>query len=187
MEFVTSNELSRVLVDFLDRFGYNDQAHLSSHDLQANYDFTLKFPPGAEETVRSLSEYVHCTFPFLPLEIRKAVAVYDSAFRCLPTMSPWRSMTVFMGYASAYRSGAKSSTQPGEVCLNSPPLSYAQTTRFRGAVEFIQATSVERTLFQGYPGSNYPELYPTRECPGTAAGGHLLSRAPVSVIRIGLP
>ncbi|KAL8903247.1 MAG: hypothetical protein Q9207_004058 [Kuettlingeria erythrocarpa] len=33
---------------------------------------------------------------------------------------------------------------------------YIQTTLFRGALEFMQATCLERTLFQGYPGSKYP-------------------------------
>ncbi|KAJ5691113.1 terpene cyclase [Penicillium malachiteum] len=34
---------------------------------------------------------------------------------------------------------------------------YCQTTILRGALEFIQANTVERTLFRGYEGSKFPE------------------------------
>ncbi|PYI07013.1 terpenoid synthase, partial [Aspergillus sclerotiicarbonarius CBS 121057] len=161
MEFISSDKLSSILVDFLDRFGYNDQANLSSHDLQAIYHFTLKFLPEEEGIVRSLSEYVHCTFPFLPLEIRKAVAVYDSFQMSVDDVPVEEHDSLHeLCLRLSQRREVEHPAWRGLFAFFPTILQhygpYAQTTIFRGAVEFIQATSVERTLFKGYPGSNYP-------------------------------
>ena len=161
MDLISHAELSQILVDFLDQFGYQDTERLSSHDLRAIYDFTLPFLPGEEKIVLALSEYVHSTFSFLPLDIRKAVAVYDSYQMSIDDapeeeydslhdlcvrLSKRRQIQhpVWTGLFSFF---------PMLLRFYGP---YAQTTIFRGAVEFIQATYVERTLFKGFPGSKYP-------------------------------
>lgn len=161
MDFISPKELSNILVEFLDKFGYHDDVRLSLDDLQAIYDFILLFLPEEEKIVLSLSEYVHSTFPSLPLEIRKAVAVYDS-FQMLvddiPEEEPdsLQEMCILLSERRQIQHPVwkgLSEFFPELLRFYGP---YAQTTIWRGALEFIQATCVERTLFKGFPGSNYP-------------------------------
>jgi hypothetical protein len=76
---ISVQDLANILVDFLKRFNYNDTARLPSEELKLLYDFVLPYSPYNEKNVRELAEYVHCTFPFLPLEVRQAVTRYDTS------------------------------------------------------------------------------------------------------------
>lgn len=161
MEQITPQELSDILVDFLHKFSYQDDASLPRSDFQAILDYTATFLPGERKIVWGMSEYVHATFPFLPLEIRQRAAVYDayqmsvddlekeehdSLDGLCPQLSAGSQIQhpVWRGFFSAL---------PDFLQFYGP---YAQTTLLRGALEFIQATTVERTLFRGYSGSNFP-------------------------------
>ncbi|CRL24116.1 Terpenoid synthase [Penicillium camemberti] len=161
MDFISNEELSNILVEFLDKFGYKDEDRLSHSDLQAIYDYTLPFLPDDEKIVLSLSEYVHCTFPFLPLQIRKAVAVYDSFQMSVDDVPEEKHDSLHeLCIQLSERRNVQHPVWNGLFSFFPTLLQfygpYAQTTIFRGALEFIQATCVERTLFKGFPDSNYP-------------------------------
>ncbi|PHH91255.1 hypothetical protein CDD83_1172 [Cordyceps sp. RAO-2017] len=160
MDLVSPQELSSILVDFLEEFGYSDDARLDPHDLQAIYEFTLPYLPEEQEIVTSLSEYVHCTFPFLPLDVRKAVAVYDSFQMSIDDVPV--DEEGLRGLCVQLSEGRQVQHPVWKGLFKFYPLllryygPYTQTTIFRGALEFIQATGVERTLFKGFSNSNYP-------------------------------
>ncbi|KAL4789748.1 Trichodiene synthase-domain-containing protein [Aspergillus venezuelensis] len=161
MDKVSSQDLAKVLVGFLERFDYHDTARLPREDLQSLYDFVLPYIPDNEKIVQELTEYVHCTFPFLPLEVRQAVALYDTFQMSVDDMAieQYDSLQDLCIQLSTTK---KVKHPVWNRFFSSFPLllkhygPYAQTTLFRGALEFIQATCLERTLFRGYSGSTYP-------------------------------
>ncbi|KAL4914494.1 Trichodiene synthase-domain-containing protein [Aspergillus aurantiobrunneus] len=161
MDQVSAKDLSNILVDFLQRFDYNDDARLAPGDLKSLYDFVLPFLPNNEKIVRELAEYAHCSFPFLPLEIRQAVALYD-AFQMSVDDVPIEQHHSLQDLCVQLSASGRIQHPVWSAFFRSFPLllqhygPYAQTTLFRGALEFIQATCLERTLFRGYPGSTYP-------------------------------
>ncbi|KAL4735685.1 Trichodiene synthase-domain-containing protein [Aspergillus similis] len=144
MDRISVQDLANILVDFLKRLNYNDTARLPSEDLKSLYDFVLPYIPYNEIIVRELTRYVHCTFPFLPLEVRQAK--YDSPHNLCVQLSAGETVKhpVWNRFFKSL---------PILLQHYGP---YAQTTLFHGALEFIQATCLERTLFRGFPGSAYP-------------------------------
>ncbi|KAL8962835.1 MAG: hypothetical protein Q9193_000824 [Seirophora villosa] len=108
-----------------------------------------------------MSEYVHATFAFIPLEVRKAVAVYD-AFQMAMDDVPDDNNSLDHLCSQLATSEGVSHPAWKEFFKFLPNLfqhygPYAQTTLLRGALEFMQATCLERTLFKGYPESKYPD------------------------------
>ncbi|KAL4999999.1 Trichodiene synthase-domain-containing protein [Aspergillus recurvatus] len=161
MDKVSVQDLANILVDFLERFNYNDTARLPPGDLTSLYDSVLPYIPYNERIVRELTEYVHCTFPFLPLEVRQAVALYD-AFQMSVDDMPVEEHDSLHDLCIQLSARERVKHPVWNGFFGSLPLllkhygPYAQTTLFRGALEFIQATCLERTLFRGYSGSTYP-------------------------------
>ncbi|KAL4744322.1 hypothetical protein BDW72DRAFT_188806 [Aspergillus terricola var. indicus] len=161
MDKISVQDLANILVDFLGRLNYNDTARLPSEDLKSLYDFVLLYIPYNEKIVRELAEYVHCTFPFLPLEVRQAVALYDT-FQMSVDDVPVEQYDSLHDLCIQLSAGDTVKHPVWNGFFNSLPVllqhygPYAQTTLFRGALEFIQATCLERTLFRGFPGSTYP-------------------------------
>ena len=78
MDKISPQSLTSTLVLFLKRSPYEDDACLPRADLEDLYAFTALFLPENETIARAMSEYVHATFSFVPLNVRKAVAVYDA-------------------------------------------------------------------------------------------------------------
>ncbi|KAL4783363.1 Trichodiene synthase-domain-containing protein [Aspergillus varians] len=161
MEQISAKDLSDLLVQFLKGIRYNDEARLPPDELRSVYDFVLPFVPYNEKIVRQMAEYVHCTFSFLPLEIRQAVALYDAFQMSVDDMAVEQHDSL-QDLCIQLSAREKVQHPVWNRFFSSIPLllqhygPYAQTTLFRGALEFIQATCVERTLFRGYPGSTYP-------------------------------
>lgn len=162
MEHISPQELSDSIVSFLNRFSYLDDARLPRDEFDDIYNHAITFLPGEEKIVHALSEYVFATFSFLPREIKKAVAVYDSYQMsiddiaveehdsldglCVQLSTQERiSHPLWKGFYASF---------PDLLKYYGP---YGQATLFRGAMEFIQATALERTLFRGYPSSKYPD------------------------------
>ncbi|CEN62023.1 hypothetical protein ASPCAL08665 [Aspergillus calidoustus] len=161
MDQVTVQELSNVLVAFLQRFDYDDTARLPPEDLESLQDFVFPYIPHNSRIVRELAGYVHCTFPFLPLEIRQAVTLYDSFQMSVDDM-PIEQHDSLENLCIQLSTREQVKHPVWNGFFETLPLvlqhygPYAQTTLFRGALEFIQATCLERTLFRGYSGSTYP-------------------------------
>ncbi|KAL4881773.1 Trichodiene synthase-domain-containing protein [Aspergillus karnatakaensis] len=161
MDQISAQDLSNILVTFLHRFAYNDTTPLPPEDLTPLDDFVLPYIPHNPKIVHELAIYVHCTFPFLPLEIRQAVAFYD-AFQMSVDDIPIEQHDSLTNLCTQLSARDQIKHPVWNSFFASLPLllrhygPYAQTTLFRGALEFIQATCLERTLFRGYSGSNYP-------------------------------
>ncbi|KAK1147511.1 terpene cyclase [Aspergillus melleus] len=162
MEQITPQELSNVLVDFLNRFSYQDNISLPRSDFQAIEDYTSTFLPHEKKIVYAMSEYVHATFPFLPMEVRKSAALYDSYQMTIDDLESEEhdSLDGLCSQLCARTEIKHPVWQrffpflPDFLKFYGP---YVQATLLRGALEFIQATAVERTLFRGYPGSRFPD------------------------------
>ncbi|OJJ54222.1 hypothetical protein ASPSYDRAFT_50254 [Aspergillus sydowii CBS 593.65] len=161
MEQVSAKDLSEVLVRFLHRFQYDDNDRLPQAELEAIYNFVLPYIPDNKKIVREMADYVHCTFSFLPLEIRQAVALYD-AFQMSMDDTPVEQHDSLQGLCAQLSTGDKVQHPVWSEFFKAIPLllkhygPYVQTTVFRGALEFIQATCLERTLFRGHADSSYP-------------------------------
>lgn len=162
MEQITPRELSDVLVDFLHKFSYQDDVCLPRSDFQAIYDYASTFLPEEKKIVWGMSEYVHATFPFIPLEVRKMAAVYNAYQMSVDDLDKEEHDSLD-GLCLQLSSRAEIqhpvwrgfySSLPNLLQFYGP---YSQTTIFRGALEFIQATTVERTLFRGYSESKFPD------------------------------
>ncbi|KAJ5713881.1 terpene cyclase [Penicillium malachiteum] len=162
MDHITPRQLSDILVDFLNKFSYQDNISLPRAEFHALQDYASRFLPRENRIVAGMSEYAHAAFPFLPLEIRQKATVYDAyqmsvddlAFEqhdsldgLCPQLSAQTEIKhpVWQGFFE---------TLPAFLEFYGP---YCQTTLLCGALEFIQATTVERTLFRGYAGSKFPD------------------------------
>lgn len=108
-----------------------------------------------------MADYVHCAFAFLPLGIRQAVALYD-ALQMSMDGTPVEQHDSLQGLCAQLSAGDKVQQPVWSEFFKAIPLllkhygPYVQTTVFRGALEFIQATCLERTLFRGRADSSYP-------------------------------
>ncbi|OOQ86044.1 hypothetical protein PEBR_23640 [Penicillium brasilianum] len=175
MERITPQQLSDILVDFLCQFSYQDDVCLPRSEFHAIQDYASTFLPYEEKIVAGMSEYAHATFPFLPLEIRQRAVVYDAYQMSIddldhedhdsldglcPQLSGQTTIQhpVWQGFFNAL---------PDFLRFYGP---YCQTTLLRGALEFIQATTVERTLFRGYPGSKFPDYVRRMSAQGPVQG-----------------
>ncbi|KAA8647834.1 hypothetical protein EYZ11_010561 [Aspergillus tanneri] len=162
MEQISLQELSDILVHFLYRFPYQDEACLPRSDFKAIYDHGRKVFPEGEEIVRMMSEYAHDSFPFIPLEVRKAAAVYDAYQMSVDDMDSDEHNNL-SGLCSQLSERSEIEHPVWRGFFKSLPTllqyygPYSQTTLLRGALEFLQATTVERTHFRGYSGSRYPD------------------------------
>ncbi|KAL4798432.1 isoprenoid synthase domain-containing protein [Aspergillus venezuelensis] len=161
MDQVTAKELSDMLVNFLQRSGYNDTMRLPAEELKALDDYVLSFLPYNDNIVQQFCHYVHCTYPFLPLGHRQLAALYNSlqmsvddvpdewhgSLHNLCTQLSVSAHITHPIWNSFFR------VLPYLLNFYGP---YAQATLFRTLLEFIQATCLEGTFFWGYPGSKYP-------------------------------
>ncbi|KAL4962962.1 uncharacterized protein BDV14DRAFT_202212 [Aspergillus stella-maris] len=140
--------------------GYNDNIRLLAEELKAVYDYVQPFLPDREQIVRQFCHYVHCTFPFLPLDLRNLVALYNS-FRVSVDDVPEKHGSLH-NLCAQLSAGADITHPVWNAFFTALPYllnfygPYAQTTLFRAPLEFIQATCLEGTFFGGHPGSKYP-------------------------------
>jgi hypothetical protein len=123
--------------------------------------FYTALPTQHQENPPVNERYTHCAFPFLPLKIRRLIALYDSF-----QMSVDHDATNNKG--SLHRIATQLSTGQRITHLvwirffaALPPIPkhygpYAQAIIFRGALEFMQATYFEHIFFRGYSGSLFP-------------------------------
>ncbi|KAG6993953.1 terpenoid synthase [Physcia stellaris] len=161
MDQISPQTLASFLVEYLHKSSYRDEDPLPRNELEDLYSYTISFLPGNTKIAQAMSEYVHATYFFLPLNIRKAVAVYNG-FQMIMDDVPQEtndSLDLLCSQLAASEGVSHPAWQQFFKFL--PQLfehygPYAQTTMFRGALEFMQATCLERTLFKGYPGSKYP-------------------------------
>ena len=161
MDQISPQALASFLVEFLRESSYKDEDQLPRNELEDLYSYTISLLPGNTKIAKAMSEYVHATFFFLSLNIRKAVAVYNG-FQMIMDDVPQEtndSLNLLCSQLAASESVNHPAWQQFFKFL--PQLfehygPYVQTTMFRGALEFMQATCLERTLFKGYPGSKYP-------------------------------
>ena len=162
MDQISAQSLALFLVQFLNRSSYKEDAPLPRNELEDLYSFTTSSLPGNVKIARAMSEYVHATFFFLPLHIRKAVAVYD-AFQMAMDDIPQEANDTLEHLCSQLAASEGVSHPAWQKFFKFLPQlfehydPYPQTTLFRGALEFMQATGLERTLFKGYLGSKYPD------------------------------
>lgn len=162
MDFISPQSLASTLVLFLRRSSYKEDGCLPQVGLDELYEFTTSHLPENEATARAMSEYVHATFPFIPLDVRKAVAVYDAFQMAMDDVTQEEENSLHRLCPQLAVSVGVSHPAWKEFFRFLPQLfkyygPYAQPTLFRGALEFMQATCLERTLFKGYPDSKYPE------------------------------
>ena len=162
MDQISPQALASFLVEFLIKSSCNDGSLLPRDELEELYTFTRSFTPENTEIAEAMSEYVHALWFFLPLDIRKAVAVYD-AFQMAMDDVPQEANDTLDHLCSQLAASEGVSHPAWEQFFKFLPQlfqhygPYIQTTLFRGALEFMQATCLERTLFNGYPGSRYPD------------------------------
>ncbi|KAJ5944429.1 terpene cyclase [Penicillium verrucosum] len=175
MERITPQQLSDILVDFLDKFSYQDDVCLSRSDFQALQDYASAFLPHDKRIVAGMSEYAHATFPFLPLEIRQKAVVYD-AYQMSVDDLDYEEHDSLDGLCPQLSAQTKIQHPVWQGFFESLPDflkfygPYCQTTILRGALEFIQATTVERTLFRGYAGSKFPDYVRRMSAQGPVQG-----------------
>ena len=162
MDQISSHALASILVQFLTKSSYNEESPLPRTELEDLYVFTTSYLPENATMARAMSEYVHATFSFLPLHIRKAVAVYDAFQMVMDDVSQEDNDS--LDRLCSQLATAETVSHPAwkEFFKFLPQLfehysAYSQTTLFRGALEFMQATCLERTLFKEYPESKYPD------------------------------
>ncbi|KAJ3494207.1 hypothetical protein NLG97_g4229 [Lecanicillium saksenae] len=162
MAYVSPQELCNILVEFLRCFSYNDDARLPISDFHVIHAHVSTFFPQDQKIAESMCEYVHATFPFLPLEIRKAVAIYDTYQMAVDDVDVEEHDSL-SGLCHQLAAGIKLQHNWWQDFFRWIPQllqfygNYSQATLFRGAIEFLQATAVERTLFRGYHGSKFPD------------------------------
>ena len=161
MDLISSQALASFLVEFLHKSSYKDELQLPRNELEDLYSFTSSFIAGNTKIAQAMSEYVHATFFFLPLNIRKAVAVYNGFQMVMDNIPQEANDSLDLLCSQLATSEGVKHPASQQFFKFLPQLfahygPYAQTTMFRGALEFMQATCLERTLFRGYPGSKYP-------------------------------
>ncbi|KAL8655467.1 MAG: hypothetical protein Q9210_000865 [Variospora velana] len=163
MDQISPQSLASILVLFLEKTSYKDDEVLPRAELEALYAFTQEHLPENKAIARAMSDYFHATYSFIPLDVRKAVAVYD-AFQMVMDDVP-EEENDSLDHLCHQLATSEGVSHPAwkeffrflpQVFQHYGP--YAQTTILRGALEFMQATCLERTLFKGYPESKYPDF-----------------------------
>ncbi|KAL4952260.1 hypothetical protein BDW69DRAFT_200864 [Aspergillus filifer] len=160
-----AKELSDVLVTFLQRSGYNDNIRLPPEELKALYDYVHPFLPDSEKIVRQFCHYVHCTFPFLSLDLRRLTALYNSLQMSVDDI-PEEEHGSLHNLCAQLSDGAVITHPVWNAFFTALPYllsfygSYAQTTLFRTPLELIQAICLDGTFFRAvlcFPKREFPQ------------------------------